>query len=196
MWCFVECWDSLTSMFPSSQSIKGKTNFKAFLNNLWPRCLLQKERSLQVSPIAVTTALWNPSVSTQSMHRVYLLFMSVYDRNNCPFILQHILLFYITTFMFMFEYDFCIYLWVHMSVHLQEGPKLTLRVFSFILYFNRWGRISVEVRIASSLYPGCPIAPDILSLHLQCWDTSLPNIYLDALFWTVIFMIVQQMHYH
>ena len=136
------------------------------------------------------------SVSTQSMLRGYLLFMSVYVRPNCPFILQHILLFYITTFMFMFEYDFCIYLWVHMSVHFQEGPKLTLRVFSFILYFNHWGRISVEDKIASSLYPGCPIAPDILSLHLQCWDTGLPNIYLDAVFWTVIFMIVQQMHYH
>lgn len=129
------------------------------------------------------------------MLRGYLLFMSVYVIPNFLFILQHILLFYIATFMFMcmiFAYIYG-YTWVYIY---KKGPKLTLRVFSFILYFNRWGRISVEVRIASSLYPGCPIAPDILSLHLQCWDTGLPNIFLDAVFWTVIFMTVQQMHYH
>lgn len=68
-------------MFPSSQSIKGKTNFKAFLNNLWPRCLLQKERSLQVSPTALTTALWNPSQSllSQCLEGIYYLWVSMLD---------------------------------------------------------------------------------------------------------------------
>lgn len=112
---------------------------------------------------------------------------------NVP--LSFSMFFYITTFIFMCEYAFCIHLWVHMSAHIQEGPKVTLCVFSFILFFNCWGRVSAEVRDSQLHIPLCPITPDILSLPLQCWDIGLPNFYLDAVFWTTILTIVQQMHY-
>lgn len=100
------------------------------------------------------------------MLRGYLLLMSVCVIPNCPFIFQYVLLFYITTFMFMCEYNFCIHLWVHMSAHIQEGPKLTLCVFSFILFFSCWGGSLLKSEIPSSIYPDVQL-PQIFCLCIS-----------------------------
>lgn len=66
---------------------------------------------------------------------------------------------------------FCIHLWVHMSAHIQEGPKLTLCVSSFILFFSCWGGSLLKSEIPSSIYPDVQL-PQIFCLCISSAGTQ------------------------